>query len=204
MKKKKIFFQLIPRLTDSTMTEIEQILLNKPIRPPMISTLELRWRAGSLLNTPREGSLAGSPKSEIMECRAHHRPIVPAPQEVAVQTARSPTTIEQVDPEGGGAAVATSPADKPEPKESFCGIQWSRLPRRRRFWRYLRRFCWCFTCLRRGDGNRDDDDDERERYWFYPEPRLYSLHFTYRRENGSMDFLPSLGRNKFHCLMAIF
>ncbi|XP_023247847.1 voltage-gated potassium channel subunit beta-2 [Copidosoma floridanum] len=34
--------QLIPRLTVATMTEIERILLNKPIRPPMISTLQLR------------------------------------------------------------------------------------------------------------------------------------------------------------------
>lgn len=35
-------FQLLPRLTVSVMLEIERILDNKPIRPPMISTLQMR------------------------------------------------------------------------------------------------------------------------------------------------------------------
>ncbi|KAL7300996.1 hypothetical protein TKK_0006270 [Trichogramma kaykai] len=34
--------QLIPRLTDNVMTDIERILRNRPSRPPIISTLELR------------------------------------------------------------------------------------------------------------------------------------------------------------------
>jgi hypothetical protein len=35
-------FQLLPRLSVSVMLEIERIIDNKPIRPPMISTLQMR------------------------------------------------------------------------------------------------------------------------------------------------------------------
>lgn len=35
-------FQLLPRLSVAVMLEIERILDNKPIRPPMVSTLQMR------------------------------------------------------------------------------------------------------------------------------------------------------------------
>lgn len=34
--------QLVPKLNTNTMNELERILDNKPIRPPMVSTLALR------------------------------------------------------------------------------------------------------------------------------------------------------------------
>lgn len=58
-------FQLIPKLNASIMSELERILDNKPSRPPMISTLALRWQSmcphGSGGGSVEE---AGSPKSE--------------------------------------------------------------------------------------------------------------------------------------------
>jgi len=37
--------QLLPKLTNSLMDEIDKILSNKPARPPMVSTLQQRWAA---------------------------------------------------------------------------------------------------------------------------------------------------------------
>jgi hypothetical protein len=37
--------QLVPKLNTNTMNELERILDNKPIRPPMVSTLALRWQS---------------------------------------------------------------------------------------------------------------------------------------------------------------
>jgi len=58
-------FQLIPKLNAGIMSELERILDNKPSRPPMISTLALRWQSmcphGSGGGSVEE---AGSPKSE--------------------------------------------------------------------------------------------------------------------------------------------
>lgn len=63
--KKICNFQLIPKLNANIMSEIERILDNKPSRPPMISTLALRWQSmcphGSGGGSVEE---AGSPKSE--------------------------------------------------------------------------------------------------------------------------------------------
>lgn len=58
-------FQLIPKLNANIMSEIERILDNKPSRPPMISTLALRWQS-MCPHGSGGGSLeeAGSPKSE--------------------------------------------------------------------------------------------------------------------------------------------
>lgn len=55
-------FQLVPKLNTNTMNELERILDNKPCRPPMVSTLALRWQT----MCPAGGSLAGdsSPKDE--------------------------------------------------------------------------------------------------------------------------------------------
>lgn len=57
--------QLIPKLNANIMNEIERILDNKPSRPPMISTLALRWQSicphGSGGGSLEDG---GSPKSE--------------------------------------------------------------------------------------------------------------------------------------------
>ena len=59
------WFQLIPKLNANIMNEIERILDNKPSRPPMISTLALRWQSicphGSGGGSLEDG---GSPKSE--------------------------------------------------------------------------------------------------------------------------------------------
>jgi len=37
--------QLLPKLTNALMEEIDKILSNKPTRPPMVSTLQARWAA---------------------------------------------------------------------------------------------------------------------------------------------------------------
>jgi len=37
--------QLMPKLTNSLMEEIDKLLSNKPTRPPMVSTLQARWAA---------------------------------------------------------------------------------------------------------------------------------------------------------------
>jgi len=37
--------QLLPKLTNSVMEELDRILCNKPVRPPMVSTLQQRWAA---------------------------------------------------------------------------------------------------------------------------------------------------------------
>lgn len=57
-------FQLVPKLNTNTMNELERILDNKPCRPPMVSTLALRWQT---MCPP--GSLAGdsSPKEEELQ-----------------------------------------------------------------------------------------------------------------------------------------
>jgi len=37
--------QLLSKLTNSLMDEIDRVLCNKPVRPPMVSTLQQRWAA---------------------------------------------------------------------------------------------------------------------------------------------------------------
>jgi len=37
--------QLLPKLTNAIMDEIDKVLSNKPVRPPMVSTLQQRWAA---------------------------------------------------------------------------------------------------------------------------------------------------------------
>jgi len=37
--------QLLPKLTNSIMEEMDKVLTNKPVRPPMVSTLQQRWAA---------------------------------------------------------------------------------------------------------------------------------------------------------------
>jgi len=37
--------QLLPKLTNSLMEEVDKVLTNKPVRPPMVSTLQQRWAA---------------------------------------------------------------------------------------------------------------------------------------------------------------
>jgi len=37
--------QLLPKLTNTIMDEMDKILTNKPVRPPMVSTLQQRWAA---------------------------------------------------------------------------------------------------------------------------------------------------------------
>lgn len=36
------FFKLLPKLNSNVMAELERILDNKPVRPPMVSTLAMR------------------------------------------------------------------------------------------------------------------------------------------------------------------
>lgn len=48
-----LFAQLIPKLTTNVMNELEKILDNRPVRPPMISTLALNQRWQSLAARPR-------------------------------------------------------------------------------------------------------------------------------------------------------
>jgi len=37
--------QLLPKLTNSVMEELDRVLCNKPVRPAMVSTLQQRWAA---------------------------------------------------------------------------------------------------------------------------------------------------------------
>jgi len=37
--------QLLPKLTNAIMDDIDKVLSNKPSRPPMVSTLQQRWAA---------------------------------------------------------------------------------------------------------------------------------------------------------------
>lgn len=58
--------QLLPRLSSGVMLELERILENKPVRPPAISTLALRWQSACPPGQPNAGALCGaeSPKEE--------------------------------------------------------------------------------------------------------------------------------------------
>ena len=63
--------QLVPKLNTNTMNELERILDNKPIRPPMVSTLALRWQS---MCPPGGGPMGGngaggesSPKEESIQ-----------------------------------------------------------------------------------------------------------------------------------------
>ena len=37
--------QLVPKLSNAIMDDIDRLLSNKPSRPPMVSTLQQRWAA---------------------------------------------------------------------------------------------------------------------------------------------------------------
>lgn len=58
--------QLVPKLNSTMMADIERILENKPTRPPMVSTLALRWQSmcppGSISGGQGGTSNADSPK----------------------------------------------------------------------------------------------------------------------------------------------
>merc|ERR1712059_14883 len=45
--------QLLPKLTNSIMEELDRILCNKPVRPPMVSTLQQRWAATGGMPPPQ-------------------------------------------------------------------------------------------------------------------------------------------------------
>ena len=40
-----MFLQLLPKLTNAIMDDIDKVLSNKPSRPAMVSTLQQRWAA---------------------------------------------------------------------------------------------------------------------------------------------------------------
>ena len=40
-----LFLQVVPRMTGPVLEELDRILANKPVRQPMVSTLQQRWAA---------------------------------------------------------------------------------------------------------------------------------------------------------------
>ena len=40
-----VWVQLVPKLSNAIMDDIDRLLSNKPSRPPMVSTLQQRWAA---------------------------------------------------------------------------------------------------------------------------------------------------------------
>lgn len=93
--------QLLPRLSAAVMLELERILDNKPVRPPMISTLMMRWQS------------AGPPNPELMPNSSSGN-------------FNSSGPVVAVAPNGNNAEeVSVGEADKePTAEGKFCEIQW--------------------------------------------------------------------------------
>lgn len=62
-----LFFQLVPRLSIGVMLEIERILDNKPVRPPMISTLAMRWQSQNPTNEGIRGLESMKDDNEVAQ-----------------------------------------------------------------------------------------------------------------------------------------
>lgn len=63
--------QLVSKLSPTIMAEVEHTLENKPTRPPIISTLALRWQT----LCPQGGAPSGTGKeNENQETKAHKVP----------------------------------------------------------------------------------------------------------------------------------
>lgn len=87
------------------MLELERILENKPIRPPMISTLALRWQSACPQGPPSLSGVGG-----VCGATGVHQGIMDTPK----------------DEEFSSAIGGTDADSKDASKASFCNIQWQK------------------------------------------------------------------------------